>query len=138
MFDIDRNIPGTRSFLWREALWLPKWQVYVIPTQEQENEIIKLAYILQGIRDYFGKPINVKSWLRPQLYNELIGGSGNSYHVKGSACDFVVEGLSCDEVREKLEPRLEELKIRMERDDGKERVHIDTGEVIKNRYFYPK
>lgn len=134
---INQNIPGSRSFTWHNALWLSRWQVHVLPTKQQMDEIIKVAFRLEQVKSFFGKEINVTSWLRPKLYNELINGSVNSQHIYGRAVNFVVAGEDCDMVRLMLEPRLEELKIRMERDDGAERVHIDIGEVKNQRYFYP-
>jgi hypothetical protein len=137
-FDINKTIPGTRSFTWHEALWCSKWQCHVLPTEQQYDEIIKIAYKLQQIRDYFGRPLKIKSWLRPKLYNELIGGAKNSYHCKGMAVDFVVEGLDCDEVRIRLIDRLDELKIRLENLPGSDWAHADNGEVGKSgRFFTP-
>lgn len=135
-FDLNKTIPGCRSFIWHEALWLPQWQCHVCPTDKQEDEIINIAYKAQQIRDFFGLPLVITSWLRPKLYNELVNGAEKSQHVYGKAIDFKVRGLSCDEVRVRLEPKLEELKIRMERADDQDRVHIDNGDVIKSRYFY--
>lgn len=137
-FDINKTITGTRSFNWSNALYLPKWKVHVIPTKEQENEIIKLAYKLQQIRDYFGMPINVTSWLRPPLYNELIGGAKNSLHTLGCAVDFTVDNVHCDEVRGRLVKMLDDLKIRMENKPQSNWVHIDLGTPGKTgRFFLP-
>jgi uncharacterized protein YcbK (DUF882 family) len=137
-FDLSKTIVGTRSFSWKEALYCPKWQIYVFPSEQEQSEIIKIAYKLQQIRDYFGMPITITSWLRPKLYNELIKGSVNSLHIKGMAVDFVVEGVNCDEVRNHLVSRLDDLKIRMENKPNANWVHIDHGIVGKTgRYFNP-
>jgi mannosyltransferase OCH1-like enzyme len=137
IFDINSLIPGTRSFSWNDALWLPKWQIHAIPTPSQEKEIIKHAYKLQQLQDRFGLQFKTNSWLRPPKYNEFVGGSKNSFHTKGSAWDGTIYTLDCDDARVRLEPLLEEYKLRMERREGSDWIHLDSGEVIKSRYFYP-
>lgn len=137
IFDVNKGIPGTRSFSWHDAIWLPKWQIHAIPSPSQEFEIIKLAYKLQQIQDRFGLQMKTNCWLRPPKYNEFVDGSKNSYHIKGMAWDGTFYTMDCDDARVKLEPLLEELKLRMERRDGSSWVHLDSGDVVKSRYFYP-
>lgn len=141
---LDDLIDGATSFRWREALWCPTWKVYVFPTPAQKANIIRVAQPLQAIRNRFGKPMTVSSWLRPELYNEWkfphgVGGSKASQHVLGAAVDFKIITITCDEVRNDLQKQLEHLNIRMERSDGQDRVHIDIKKVFpgENRYFYP-
>lgn len=141
---LDALIDGTQSFRWREALWCPIWKVCVLPTPAQKANIIKIAQPLQYIRNRFDKPIQITSWLRPEMYNEWkypygINGAKASQHVLGAAVDFKIMTLSCEEVRQELEKQLEHLNIRMERADGQDRIHIDAKRVLQgdNRYFYP-
>ena len=47
--------------------------------------------MMQELRDRYGKPINVGSWYRTEKYNKKIGGSSNSLHLDGLACDFHVD-----------------------------------------------
>lgn len=47
--------------------------------------------MMQELRDRYGKPINVGSWYREEKYNKKIGGSSNSLHLDGLACDFHVD-----------------------------------------------
>lgn len=133
---LEDNIDGIRNFYWKDALWLSKWQIHCFPTENQEQEIIKIAFKLQQIRDYFGLPINITSWLRPKPYNTLIGGSQDSAHIYGMAIDFVVEGLSADDVRSNLLSRLDDFKIRMEDKPGSSWCHIDHKEAIKGKRFF--
>lgn len=140
----ELNSPiGPTTFLWTQALWLPTWAVHVFPTQEQESNILKVAPKLQAIQAlYPGRKIMVTSWLRPDLYNEWekpygVGGALGSFHPKGGAVDFIVPGVACDEVRAMLEPKLEELQIRMENLPEAGWVHIDVAPVVYSRFFKP-
>lgn len=47
--------------------------------------------MMQELRNRYGKPINVGSWYRSAEFNKNIGGSANSLHLDGLACDFHVE-----------------------------------------------
>lgn len=142
--NLDDFIPGCINFRWREALWLPTWAIYCFPTPEQQKNIIKVASVMDAIRNRFGKPIQVTSWLRPSRYNEWkfphgVGGAKASSHVEGKAVDFKVMTISCDEVRQELIPLLEHLNIRMEDLPGSNWVHIDCrspGSEGK-RFFMP-
>ena len=47
---------------------------------------------LQAIRNHFGAPVNINSAYRTESHNTAVGGSKNSYHMKGQAFDIVVKG----------------------------------------------
>lgn len=53
---------------------------------------------LQKIRTHFGVPVTINSAYRNAAYNKKVGGSSNSYHVKGRAFDIVVKGKTPAEV----------------------------------------
>lgn len=53
---------------------------------------------LQKIRTHFNKPITINSAYRTPTHNRKVGGSSNSYHVKGRAFDIVVKGVTPNEV----------------------------------------
>lgn len=138
MIELADRIPNTSHFKWAEALFLEKLGFHAFPQQDIVKNILRIAWKMQMIRDEFGRPIKVHSWYRPKKYNEMIKGSEKSAHIDGLAVDFSVEGLDCDEVRERLEPKLEEWKIRMERMPGANWVHIDVREPgPSGRYFKP-
>ena len=60
---------------------------------------IKIVAInLQILRDYVDTPITINSAYRCPKHNEAIGGSVNSQHKLGKACDIVVHGFTPDEV----------------------------------------
>jgi uncharacterized protein YcbK (DUF882 family) len=58
----------------------------------------KLVALLQDIRDHFGASVYINSAYRTSSYNRKVGGSTNSYHVKGMAADIWVKGVAPEEV----------------------------------------
>jgi len=50
----------------------------------------RLVHRLQVLRDYINKPITVLSGCRCEVHNDKVGGTRDSYHLKGLACDFTV------------------------------------------------
>jgi uncharacterized protein YcbK (DUF882 family) len=54
----------------------------------------KLLALLQIMRDKLGKPMTIHSGYRTPEYNKKVGGSPNSQHLKGTACDFSVKGMT--------------------------------------------
>lgn len=54
---------------------------------------LELVKILQNIRNYFGKPVKINSGYRTSKHNVKVGGSKNSYHVKGQAVDIAINGV---------------------------------------------
>ncbi len=53
----------------------------------------QLLDILEELRYEFKQPITINSACRCESYNAIIGGSKNSQHVKGMACDIVIKGV---------------------------------------------
>lgn len=58
------------------------------PDKESRENIIKLANILQTIRDEFKKPIIISSGFRCDKLNKAVGGVSNSDHRFGAAADI--------------------------------------------------
>lgn len=54
--------------------------------------------VLQKIRTHFNTSVTINSAYRTPTYNRKVGGSTNSYHVKGRAFDIVVRGRKPSEV----------------------------------------
>lgn len=54
----------------------------------------KLVDLLQKIRNHFAKPIKINSGYRTKSHNKKVGGSTNSYHLTGQACDIVVQDVN--------------------------------------------
>jgi len=135
---LESKIGDCKHFKWSEALWLPTWQIHVLPDEDVAKNIIETANKLESIRAILGKPIKVTSWYRPAEYNKAIGGAKLSAHQEGLACDFHAKGLKADAVREILVDYLARLDIRMEDLEGANWVHIDLKSPSKNgRFFKP-
>jgi hypothetical protein len=100
--DLEANIDGSKYFKWKEALYLPKVNGYAVPSKLQQDYIISQARALDKVREHYGKPVIVHSWLRPAWYNERIGGATQSRHLLGDATDFTVLGWSHDQVKKDL------------------------------------
>ena len=58
----------------------------------------KLVVILQSIRDYFNKPVNINSAYRTPAHNKKVGGVKYSQHTYGMAADIVVKGEKPEDV----------------------------------------
>lgn len=62
-----------------------------VPTWDSLLNLISLCkYILDPLRDAFGKPIHVNSGYRSNFVNEAVGGVSNSQHKFGYAADISV------------------------------------------------
>ena len=58
----------------------------------------KLVVILQSIRDYFNKPVNINSAYRTPTHNKKVDGVKYSQHTYGMAADIVVKGEKPEDV----------------------------------------
>lgn len=59
------------------------------PSEEVENNLNRLVeYILDPLREAYGKPIIVTSGYRSEKLNKLVGGSKTSQHLEGLAADI--------------------------------------------------
>lgn len=74
MRTIDWTDPKSRistNFTVKEALYLPSWNCYHIPTEEEKAEILKTARKMELIRKHISEvngkdtPISVSCWIRP-------------------------------------------------------------------------
>jgi len=57
-------------------------------SKEHKENIYLLALQLQKIRDKVDFPLKITSGFRPPFLNQQVGGSHNSLHLLGKACDF--------------------------------------------------
>lgn len=49
---------------------------------------VEHANMIQELRDWYGKPLNVSSWYRTKSFNKSCNGSKNSAHLDGRATDI--------------------------------------------------
>lgn len=106
------------------------------------DKLIVLCQKMEQVRDVlsqaFGKdcPLNVHCMYRSPEYNKQIGAPPNDVHSFSEACDFDCgQHLTIAQVQAILEPQLEALGIRMERNTPSW-VHVDVHPVGHARYFY--
>lgn len=55
--------------------------------------LVTLGFMLQRIRDYFGRPVYINSGHRCPAHNSAVGGASRSYHMLGMAADIRVDGV---------------------------------------------
>ncbi|MBD2100837.1 D-Ala-D-Ala carboxypeptidase family metallohydrolase [Leptolyngbya sp. FACHB-261] len=95
----DTIVPGG-SFTWAEAT---KNGTRIPVSSEVVVSVIKIARVLEEIRDYLGeKPVRVNSWYRDPANNKRVGGARDSRHLYGDAVDFTVQGIHPSEVHRRL------------------------------------
>lgn len=51
-------------------------------------EMIEHAIMMQRLRDWYGKALNVSSWYRTPSFNKSVGGDAKSVHLDGRATDI--------------------------------------------------
>ena len=99
--------------------------------------------MLDGAREFFGKPVTVNNWLWGGAFKyrgyrppECPVGAPRSYHRSGRAFDLDVKGMPAEEVRRHIVDNQDNPLLiwinRMEKDVSW--VHIDSGEG-KNRIY---
>lgn len=147
---LDPKAKISKYFTVHEALWLPSWSVYHIPSDLEKASILKLAKAMDNVRELIDNSIVVHVWIRPlslnspghprhgQNYNAFVKGAPGSAHRYGKAVDWSSPGISCDELRSKILPKLAEFNLCMEDLPGSNWVHNDTFLPRKTgRFFKP-
>ena len=64
---------------------------------------LKLAHLLDQIREHFGKPVIITSPIRCPQHNAIVGGVSNSQHLYGNAADIQVQGVAPSVVADYVE-----------------------------------
>jgi len=67
----------------------------------------ELMPILEHVRSHFGVPVIINSACRCADHNAAVGGSKNSQHLYGRACDIRINGVKPADIAEVLEPILD-------------------------------
>ena len=85
------------------------------PNEEQIESLRLLCEnILQPVRDHFGKPVKITSGFRCAALNQAAGGSSNSDHCRGQACDFEIDGVPNPELAAWIESNLKYTQLILE------------------------
>ncbi len=87
-----------------------------------DTELLK---VLQGIRDAFGKPVNINSGFRSQNHNTDVGGSYNSAHLMGKAADISIPNVPAKQIAQ-VASALYGKKIAIGLHEKEDYVHIDV------------
>ncbi len=66
----------------------------------------ELISILENVRNHFESAIIINSAYRTPEWNNKVGGTKNSYHIKGMAADIRVKGHTSKEVAEYIAYKL--------------------------------
>ena len=66
------------------------------------NLYVLCNYVLEPIRNYYGKPITITSGFRGKTLNKKVGGSLTSQHCLGEVADILVKDKTVDEVFEDI------------------------------------
>ena len=82
--------------------------------EELENLKLLCEKVLQPVREHFGKSVTVNSGFRNAATNVATGGSKNSDHVKGQACDIEIEGVPNAELAQWIMENLEYSQLILE------------------------
>lgn len=67
------------------------------------DNVKKLAWYLQVIRDFVGVPIKVNSGYRSPNHNKSVGGSKGSKHMEGIAADLNPQGITTKQLYDSIE-----------------------------------
>ena len=59
---------------------------------------VELLRLLEEVREYFGKPVNITSACRCDSHNKKVGGSPKSQHKQARAADIVIKDIHPDKV----------------------------------------
>jgi len=105
------------------------------PSQEVVNNLKNLCEnVMQPLRDWYGKPINITSGYRSPKLNKAIGGSTTSDHCLGCAIDFTLPKEDYKEVFDFIRTKLPFDQVLWEfgNDDAPQWVHVSF-RIDKNR-----
>jgi hypothetical protein len=107
------------------------------PNPEQLKAMRLVATeIFDKVREHFGKPIAITSFLRVDTLNIKVGGAKNSQHVKGQAIDIdadVLGGLTNKDIYEFIRDNLDYDQLINEFDYSWIHVSYVSKELNRNR-----
>lgn len=95
-----RNSLNNQGFSWDNIKYFKKEEFTCKCGCGLNNLDLKLASILEQIREHFGKACIVTSGCRCSKHNKAVGGVQGSRHVLGKAADIYVQGASANTLLE--------------------------------------
>jgi hypothetical protein len=109
----------TAHFTVKDCLTLRNWNRLATDADGPDfDKLTVLCQKLEEVRALLGCPINVHRMFSSKEYNieqQILLPTGNDVHARSEAVDFDCNGhFTIQEVKDILEPKLEELGIRME------------------------
>lgn len=68
----------------------PRWDgpTHVVPALDLRHHMRRTVTLADRLREVYGKPLRVVSGYRPRAYNDLVGGSAKSQHLRFRALDL--------------------------------------------------
>jgi hypothetical protein len=134
----DPVSPKTPSFTWSEALHFNGENYRKPDNRQQVENIIRIAQTLEFVKKKFdGRPIIIRSWLRPQAINDAVGGAKNSAHIDGFGVDFIIPGYTPNQIFQMLDD-WHGVNGGLARSNRHEFVHIDLKwPGVRRRWYYP-
>jgi hypothetical protein len=137
----DSSCQITEHFTVGDAIMLHSWNRLANEsdglTDDGKAKLQVLCQKMEEVREYLGCPMNVHCTFRSQQYNkEVVGAIPNDVHAQFLAIDMDCgPNMTIQEVKDKIEPKLEEFGIRMERGTTTW-VHLDLrAPGPSGRYF---
>jgi zinc D-Ala-D-Ala carboxypeptidase len=95
-----------------------------LPSVYYGNAINLAKYVLEFIRQHYGKPFSPLSWYRGEAVNTGVGGSKTSDHMIGAAADIVVPQVSLMALAEYIRDNLDFDQLILEPRDNGGWVHV--------------
>ena len=88
--DLVLREAGVTSYSASDFLTLPQWKhIAELPAALAPN-VVRLAQVVQLLRNRLGHDIVVTSGYRPEEYNKLVDGAKNSAHLRAAAADLTL------------------------------------------------
>lgn len=112
------------------------------PSESDLVRLLRLANVMEIVREACGdRPISISSGYRSPEVNKAVGGSKNSAHMRGDACDFMVKGLTAKQACESIMSYGLMIKFDQlieEYHNGKEWVHFGLSDNPRREYLIYK
>jgi len=97
-----------------------RWGINNTPNQTIIDNLKELAKTMEEVRRALSNPITISSGYRSPELNRKIGGSMNSQHMTGQACDFTVKNMALDDIMDLIiTSKISYDQLIKEYDDGK-------------------